>query len=244
MWIKFQSTHSVWSATHKLFAKIIFVENISIHALRVECDSEDEEKIRIALLFQSTHSVWSATPLITPLHKVVNIFQSTHSVWSATYESRWYYVEKYFISIHALRVECDRWFATRFTAIWISIHALRVECDAGALLGGRVEFNISIHALRVECDVNSWLADLGDIISIHALRVECDNRYFTWCTTKSLFQSTHSVWSATVVRVRILQMLTYFNPRTPCGVRRINKDVYPIIALISIHALRVECDSR
>ncbi len=104
------------------------------------------------------------------------------------------------ISIHALRVEGDRydprpysdhlqflstpsgWRATITYQLVtdsfdrISIHALRVEGDKG---GYSVECqkNISIHALRVEGDDYGWRFQSADHkISIHALRVEGDSK--------------------------------------------------------------------
>ena len=79
-----------------------------------------------------------------------------------------------------------------------------------------------------------------------------------------MFQSTHSLWSATVLdlsarapplvsihallvecdlrvdRKRLL--VTGFNPRTPCGVRLQQPFQHPAKSHVSIHALLVECD--
>ena len=81
----------------------------------------------------------------------------------------------YEISIHALRVEGDLRTVAVGICNRISIHALRVEGDICRIYDNGVTFWISIHALRVEGDqVNppAWDTDSG--ISIHALRVEGD----------------------------------------------------------------------
>ena len=82
----------------------------------------------------------------------------------------------------------------------------------------------------------------------------------------SLFQSTHSMRSATTASLFHLPWTLYFNPRTPCGVRPVSAynqnlsqqfqsthsmrsatQTEPILTLrdlISIHALHAECDQR
>ena len=57
-----------------------------------------------------------------------------------------------FISIHALRVECDRRDPVLQLDVHISIHALRVEGDGELELCLYMRLGISIHALRVEGD--------------------------------------------------------------------------------------------
>ena len=125
------------------------------------------------------------------------------------------------------------------------------------------------------------------LISIHAPRVGCDYLYWAsntpfrrfqsthpvWGATAELaevgehfprFQSTHPVWGATVCSAITVPLLPNFNPRTPCGVRRLGcaRKIYtshfnprtpcgvrPLDTVchrsppkISIHAPRVGCD--
>ena len=79
--------------------------------------------------------------------------------------------------------------------------------------------NVSIHALLAECD------DLvSTCIPEHAgfnPRTPCGVRRLPLPSSgrKSLFQSTHSLRSATFQAVGIDAQILGFNPRTPCGVR-------------------------
>ena len=77
---------------------------------------------------------------------------------------------------------------------------------------------------RTPCGVRRGIKDKNTTvldISIHALLAECDLKYLPNTTSKELFQSTHSLRSAT----------------------RAEEEIgYTII--ISIHALLAECDSR
>ncbi|PJN57787.1 hypothetical protein PAEAM_38940 [Paenibacillus sp. GM1FR] len=79
---------------------------------------------------------------------------------------------------------------------------------------------ISIHALHTECDfdVISKIYLIEDI-SIHALHTECDFRAYIGDRFYNLFQSTHSIQSATITG------------------KRVDFDTE-----ISIHALHTECD--
>ena len=84
----------------------------------------------------------------------------------------------------------------------ISIHAFRVEGDLGILVSSEICF-ISIHAFRVE----------GDLQAVKCKFLSCP------------FQSTPSVWKATMFRPQVLQLRYYFNPRLPCGRRLFNSYV-------------------
>ena len=102
------------------------------------------------------------------------------------------------ISIHALRVEGDRYNADRMGLTTdISIHALRVEGDPHDH-GCTGQHDISIHALRVEGDCVRHLPSPLKFISIHALRVEGDP-----------------------ARLGLPPVPGYFYPRPPGGGRRI-----------------------
>ena len=57
------------------------------------------------------------------------------------------------------------------------------------------------------------------------------------------FQSTRPVWGATRAGSLSLSLSTYFNPRAPCGARRLARSVASIALIISIHAPRVGRDA-
>ena len=147
------------------------------------------------------------------------MFQSTHSLRSATYAAR-----------------------KAFSIADVSIHALLAECDGQGhgLCRRRAGFNP-----RTPCGVRLAEDDgrsIEELVSIHALLAECDPvPYRPFSTMIRLFQSTHSLRSATIYptgelvtsMVSIHALLAEcdssrpkfgthaprFNPRTPCGVR-------------------------
>ena len=59
-----------------------------------------------------------------------------------------------------------------------------------------------------------------------------------------MFQSTHSLRSATVFFRRLPLRRSSFNPRTPCGVRLAYPSGEVDTTLVSIHALLAECDHK
>ena len=62
---------------------------------------------------------------------------------------------------------------------------------------------------------------IGNAISIHAPRAGCDYlRKSSPPKTDVIFQSTHPVRGATSTLTAYSLTILYFNPRTPCGVRR------------------------
>ena len=124
---RFQSTHSLRSATARTRAQVMSMRGVSIHALLAECDRLADQPVdrpgrfnprtpcgvRLgttiglahACEFQSTHSLRSATSHLPPL-PCIEPFQSTHSLRSATLNVS----EKarpLVVSIHALLAECD-----------------------------------------------------------------------------------------------------------------------------------------
>ena len=125
--IRFQSTHSLRSATHQRMHERP-VSSVSIHALLAECDPAASPPrpsskcfnprtpcgVRLDNLaghladiqFQSTHSLRSATWHNPPPLRYQLKFQSTHSLRSATEKSVESLLEKT-VSIHALLAECD-----------------------------------------------------------------------------------------------------------------------------------------
>ena len=102
------------------------------------------------------------------------------------------------------------------------------------------------------------------MVSIHALLAECDRSPRTRQGTRFRFQSTHSLRSATKWAFNLVPIEDCFNPRTPCGVRRMNDLAAAVDSgfqsthslrsatksdcgtyqefCVSIHALLAECD--
>ena len=103
----------------------------------------------------------------------------------------------YEISIHALRVEGDLRTVAVGICNRISIHALRVEGDQVNPPAWDTDSGISIHALRVEGDAIPYILRHCVAISIHALRVEGDDAAYREHLCKLRFLSTPSGWRAT-----------------------------------------------
>ena len=122
-------------------------------------------------------------------------FQSTHPVWGATTRAK-YLRPVHQISIHAPRVGCD--------------------CPWGCALGNASNFNP-----RTPCGVRLKTS------SSSAERLRFQSTHPVWGATSfphrletpRIFQSTHPVWGATPQRHQTSGTPSYFNPRTPCGVR-------------------------
>ena len=238
---QFQSTHSLRSATQKN-ARLGQLEQVSIHALLAECDTETGE--------------WSCSQLR---------FQSTHSLRSATEMDRRLY-DKVAVSIHALLAECDKpgtgfltWtrcfnprtpcgvrpvgFSTDNAGRAVSIHALLAECDStprkALTCADRFQSTHSLRSAtdhgkrslrplqsfnpRTPCGVRLFgftCFRLGIIVSIHALLAECD------------------CWSSGTVRpagVSIHALLAECDKRMTFTT--------PDMSPVSIHALLAECDT-
>ncbi len=212
--------------------------------------------------FQSTHSLRSATQVTVPCSIASNLFQSTHSLRSATRGEAQRMMHDP-VSIHALLAECDfrssalsaprSCFNPRTPCgvrqtrkpIWTttiefqSTHSLRSATTTARRTPP--PWKVSIHALLAECDGITRSLPASVLVSIHALLAECD---------KCLHSIAHH--------------LNGFNPRTPCGVRRLyyisilmkvkfqsthslrsaTKSGLPAQFMrgVSIHALLAECD--
>ena len=171
-----------------------------------------------ALLFQSTHPLRGATPPRSPgsaamsnfnprtpcgvrRHDVqqtvqVFLFQSTHPLRGATRPTRVMlpFVRRNFNP----RTPCgvrrrlynNPWAVFKFQ----STHPLRGATAGSDARPGTVD--ISIHAPLAGCDSVDQRHGLGAAISIHAPLAGCDT-----------------------VSILFMPRVTYFNPRTPCGVR-------------------------
>ena len=168
------------------------------------------------------------------------LFQSTHSLRSATRQPRICRVDEN-VSIHALLAECDR----KPPLLRRRLKSFNPRTPCGVRLANLAHISLhdrfqSTHSLRsatIGVDTGESVED----VSIHALLAECDfvvntcatkTRSFNprtpcgvrpWVTAlveaQSLFQSTHSLRSATSIEAIANQILT-----------------------VSIHALLAECD--
>ena len=170
-------------------------------------------------------------------------FQSTHSLRSATVNRPYLQGE-----------------------VIVSIHALLAECDPSHGYQPGQPRNVSIHALLAECDRNltkTGIKKLG-----FNPRTPCGVRPRTASKNGpgNLFQSTHSLRSATLFLLQFiknnavsihallaecdsinptgLHYQSRFNPRTPCGVRPGDAASVSGSIVVSIHALLAECDQR
>ncbi len=125
----------------------------------------------------------------------------------------------------------------------ISIHALHTECDHSTYKNNKFLDAISIHALHTECDsaMIAFAVALGVFQSTHSIRSATVDYGCNICNPE-LFQSTHSIRSATVARNAMI-LEDNFNPRTPYGVRHSCTRIVKRRLGISIHALHTECDS-
>ena len=126
------------------------------------------------------------------------LFQATHPTRGATsgvLSGRY----RKCISIHAPRKGCDKSLTVIQSGQLISIHAPRKGCDY-VKLHGVDKLVISIHAPRKGCDTVVYVCVYFFCISIHAPRKGCDNALLALAGT-----------------------LIDFNPRTPQGVRQLQR---------------------
>ena len=122
----------------------------------------------------------------------------------------------------------------------ISIHAPRAGCDCGAAADGlrRADFNprtpcgvrrftpveikslyaISIHAPRAGCDKEIKVGQVTGFISIHAPRAGCDKIILVRVKKRDNFNP-RTPCGVRRLKRKLFFCLTDFNPRTPCGVR-------------------------
>ena len=144
------------------------------------------------------------------------------------------------ISIHAPRVGRDALAPGVFTEGYISIHAPRVGRDY-IDREAAIEICISIHAPRVGRDCAATITRCWRQISIHAPRVGRDQEL-----TPDAHRTSISIHAPRVGRDCILSirktLLSYFNPRAPCGTRRALVILVDCALQISIHAPRVGRD--
>ena len=126
----------------------------------------------------------------------------------------------------------------------ISIHALRVEGDDAYHTATRCCRNFYPRPPGGGRPVSAGTEGIAPAISIHALRVEGDRRRFSGSIKDNPFLSTPSGWRATGDHAVLQRGSVDFYPRPPGGGRpAIVRSPIPDFP-ISIHALRVEGDSK
>ena len=256
----FQSTHSLRSATRYARSYPSYL-SVSIHALLAECDPYLGILWLLDLIGFNPRTPCGVRPGEIGQGWKAFEFQSTHSLRSATqsYREINYNLR---VSIHALLAECDLLFFLVQPGSPVSIHALLAECDQGSSLMITV-LTVSIHALLAECDGETVSRGVPVPVSIHALLAECDlmsqpkpaddNRFNprTPCGVRRLhihssrrillFQSTHSLRSATWGRPRPRRRRGF---QSTHSLRSATQKValIPEDCPVSIHALLAECD--
>ena len=86
--------------------RMLRIQNISIHSLRMEGDCVSQDLYSPRISFQSTPSAWRETRAFSSLSPPINSFQSTPSAWRETENSEKRCLLSR-ISIHSLRMEGD-----------------------------------------------------------------------------------------------------------------------------------------
>ncbi len=215
---RFQSTHSMRSATHA-YAELYRYMDISIHALHAECDGYRFPKPNVAEI--SIHALHAEcdddrlmskkcdrhfnprTPCgvrpVLPFLLTWDMlkFQSTHSMRSATVHSH-KKGNRVNISIHALHAECDFVNGSPLSMLLLfqSTHSMR-----SATLSLRYAVNLSTfqstHSMRSATYLFKYVTLIYVFQSTHSMRsATCSLCYFS---SFARFQSTHSMRSATRV---------------------------------------------
>ena len=148
-----------------------------------------------------------------------SVFQPTHPLRGAT-EERIKVANHRIISTHAPLAGCDRWRLQKRlkSSQFQPTHPLR---GATAEEDCRVnDLAISTHAPLAGCDAAYSLYTLPSYsISTHAPLAGCDSAVLRVMRLGE-FQPTHPLRGATRLEAFGSDFKNYFNPRTPCGVRR------------------------
>ena len=126
----------------------------------------------------------------------------------------------------------------------ISIHALLAESDLTSVVSSAGTIGISIHALLAESDTKDCEtnAQIGDI-SIHALLAESDPQHEHYNPGRIPISIHALLAESDCQRVHCGRCPRNFYPRSPCGERQYDPELYTPYALISIHALLAESDT-
>ncbi len=143
---KFQSTHSLRSATH-IAERGFFPGGVSIHALLAECDSQGILE-RLQSLGFNPRTPCGVRPGPVPTRFYLSAFQSTHSLRSATV-GVFRTPDLCQVSIHALLAECDQ--SVTPTESILNGFNPRTPCGVRPATGSRASLIVrfqSTHSLR------------------------------------------------------------------------------------------------
>ena len=192
--IRFQSTHSLRSATYSCL-ELVEAAEVSIHALLAECDSGGNGRALTDESF-NPRTPCGVRPSLSYHSKLCTTFQSTHSLRSAT-----------LLPVLTGAVKT------------VSIHALLAECDGDKREEDRILLRFqSTHSLR-----SATLAGSSIIVTVTSFnpRTPCGVRHkrLEMLGNTAMFQSTHSLRSATDL-----------------------PSLCSTYCKVSIHALLAECD--
>ena len=171
-------------------------------------------------------------------------FQFTHPVRGATTYSAFILLERpKFQFTHPVR-GATHWIAHSDNPRYVSIHAPRAGCDTSSLA---IAWLGRCFNSRTPCGVRLSQQLTANSpphhVSIHAPRAGCDTRKVYINLSLDMFQFTHPVRGATIVLVACSWVVSCFNSRTPCGVRRLAQTrSWHTNTEVSIHAPRAGCD--
>ena len=214
--LRFQSTHSLRSATFSP-GKYRPGNRVSIHALLAECDATGRESETVSASFNPR------TPCGVRLASfgIVNVpcgFNPRTPCGVRPHHGQSRDAFLGFQSTHSLRS------ATQL--ILLDVKSL----------------NVSIHALLAECDLNE--AVIKYFVDGFNPRTPCGVRQTSSSrsTTIVLFQSTHSLRSATFVKIWDCPSTMFQSTHSLRSATRLG-DVDYLDGVVSIHALLAECDA-
>ena len=212
---------------------------ISIHAPLAGCDYTEALGETVTYEFQSTHPLRGATAY-PPRPWPNGRFQSTHPLRGATRRLRRNARHRaHFNPRTPCGVRPRSIFPRRYRPDFNPRTPCGVRRHGGSLRQRHGDFNP-----RTPCGVRLGKVATVTIgtISIHAPLAGCDNKNPSIQERYHRFQSTHTLRGATALgRVADPDQID-FNPRTPCGVRRVTLPVDDILPYISIHAPLAGCD--
>ena len=191
--VLFQSTQPMRAATYVRNVRHT-IQSISIHAAHAGCDVSFSGGKDSTVLFQSTQPMRAATK-VTVQVMLLLLFQSTQPMRAATCRVVEIKIKYTFQSTQPMRAATILSFSYSVIGS-ISIHAAHAGCDN--LLANICTSNIfqSTQPMRAATDPNFHVI-VCVYISIHAAHAGCD------------------LWRMLKIFLRM-----YFNPRSPCGLRR------------------------
>ena len=214
----FQSTLPVWGATVGGSIPLGY-KIISIHAPRVGSDNTYENLQIPNFRFQSTLPVWGATQTGRTPHPAAPISIHAPRVGSDVFSTN---IASSAINFNPRSPCGERPLPRRSPAISQRFQSTLPVWGATIVAPVLIQYHtISIHAPRVGSDCRSGGPAFSRDISIHAPRVGSDCHFWLFPAARVVFQSTLPVWGATHDIPLLPVELCDFNPRSPCGERRL-----------------------